>query len=65
MNTREREYTPRRGDFSGEKGVMVGRFCDPSYNDIQLEFPCGKRRWFRFEEVCAVLDSDCEAEGEQ
>lgn len=32
-------------------GIMVGRHCDPSYNDIELLFPDGSRGWFGFEEA--------------
>lgn len=34
----------------GRVGRMVGRFCDPSYNDIEL-LTDGERRWFRYGEV--------------
>lgn len=36
---------------AGRIGEMVGRKADPSYNDIELLFPDGQRRWFRFGEV--------------
>ena len=37
--------------YRGEVGVMVARFADPSYNDIQLEFSDGARLWFHVADV--------------
>lgn len=34
------------GNHEGETGVCVGRFCDPSYNDYQLEFEDGSVCWY-------------------
>ena len=51
MSFSNRKYKPRVGEFSGQSGVMVSRVCDISNNDIQLQFNCGARRWFRFADV--------------
>lgn len=47
-------FRVRAGDLAGRVGEMVGRFCDPSYDDVELEFDRGVRRWFRMRDVEAV-----------
>jgi hypothetical protein len=39
------------GVYKGKVGTIVGRFCDPSYDDIELLFEDGERRWFKFWDV--------------
>jgi hypothetical protein len=39
------------GPHKGRVGAMVGRFSDPSYNDIELLFDDGARIWFKFRDV--------------
>lgn len=50
----QKKYKPLKGDFVDQVGIMVGRLVNLSYNDIQLEFSCGSKRWFAFHEVEAV-----------
>jgi hypothetical protein len=50
----ENKYIPSNGDFAGQKGIMVERIANPSYNDIKLEFPSGDRRWYKFSDVTLV-----------
>jgi hypothetical protein len=39
------------GPYKGRAGVQVGRYCDPSYDDIELMFDSGVRVWFRARDV--------------
>jgi hypothetical protein len=45
------KYRVLNGPYKGRIGETVGRFLDPSYNDIELMFGGGQRVWFRFGEV--------------
>lgn len=44
-------YRVKVGRHQGKIGVMIGRFCDPSYNDIQLQFSDGSRGMMSYDDV--------------
>ena len=50
----EKKYRARHGSHAGQIGIMIGRFCDPSYNDIRLQFDDGEKIWFNFNDVSPV-----------
>lgn len=48
------------GRHHGKVGMMVGRFCDSSTNDIRLIFSDGSESWFSFGDVEYYVDHSSE-----
>jgi len=44
-------YRVNSGKYAGQIGVMIGRVCDCSNNDIKLRFDDGSESWFVFRDV--------------
>ncbi len=62
FNTKPSYYSPDHGDHKGQTGLMIMRFCDPSYDDIGLRFNDGEERNFHFRDVTKVEMSEAPVE---